>query len=440
MQQDITEWLLVIAYSALFLFLIRKSSFFRLKGVSGFWVESVFLMKVTAGILLGLLYTYHYTDKSTADTWKFFDDSGIIFNSLFSRPGDFIRMFSGIGAGSPELRHYYESMNAWLNTDILYNDNKTIIRMNVLFRFFSLGNYYVHVVFVNMLSFAGLTALFRAFTRAMHNKEKLLFTGVFMAPSVMFWGSGLLKDSIILAGLGILIYSFDKIINGEITLRRILLFLCALTILVFTKIYILGILLPLLPAWYFSVKNENKYPIVYFVASAIIFFIILFNIHYFLPEYKVSDILYWKQRNFHVLAELTSAKSLIEIPQLEPGLKSIFINAPMAFVNSLTRPFLHDTGGNPLILLSALETIMVLIFILVTAMFFKGKKLNDPLLIVAIGFSAGLLILSGLITPILGALVRYKAPAIPFLIFALLNFIDRNKIDSLFRRITPGQE
>ena len=44
-------------------------------------------------------------------------------------------MFTGIGGNDPELRHYYESMNAWLNKDVLFNDNKTIIRLNTFFRF-----------------------------------------------------------------------------------------------------------------------------------------------------------------------------------------------------------------------------------------------------------------------------------------------------------------
>ena len=48
----------------------------------------------------------------------------------------------------------------------------------------------------------------------------------------------------------------------------------------------------------------------------------------------------------------------------------------------------------------------------------------------ALAFSLFLLTIIGLTTPILGAIVRYKIPALPFLILVALLFLDVQKLPS----------
>ena len=142
--------LLTCAYVAAFVYIIRKWSFFKSEGIPASWATYLFLFKIVAGVILGLIYTYHYTDPKTTDTFKFFNDSTILFQSIWTHPYDFFRMLTGYDAESEELRSYYLRMDAWLNTNLLFNDNRTIIRLNAIFHFFSLGYYYIHVVFLNL--------------------------------------------------------------------------------------------------------------------------------------------------------------------------------------------------------------------------------------------------------------------------------------------------
>src|SRR6185436_16535568 len=114
-----------------------------------------------SGILLGMVYTFYYTNHQDTDTFKFFEDSKIMFDAIYDRPNDFFRMLTGIDGKSSDLYPYYLKMNSWLNTNPGVNDNKTIVRMNAFFRFFSLGYYYVHVVFLNFFSFVGLFCLYK---------------------------------------------------------------------------------------------------------------------------------------------------------------------------------------------------------------------------------------------------------------------------------------
>lgn len=434
------EWILVTGYTFLFIALILKVPGFKVLDIPPAWLVAVFSLKVLCGIALGLTYTYIYTDRSTSDTFKFFDDSKIIFNSLSTNPYDFLRMFTGFDGNAPELRHYYVQMNAWLNTDVMFNDNKTIIRLNVLFHFFSMGKYYVHVVFINFISFIGLFCIFKTFQSCINYPGKILFAGTFLLPSVMFWGSGLLKDGLLLFALGILLVSFKRILLEEKSIKNIIMFFISITLLVFTKLYVIIILFPGLLAWYWSRNESGIRVFIKFCAVYLLYLVLAFNIHHIAPKYNVTDLVYWKQKNFNTLAELTNAKSVIKIPQLEHGIISIIKNSPVAFLTALSRPFLTDIKGNFLILLSALETVFILMLCFLAILF--RKKANVPIkpfLVFSFFFVLLLFTLSGLITPILGALVRYKVPALPFLMFLILPFIDFERLMFWKKRIVKNE-
>lgn len=414
------EWILVTGYTFLFLFLIGKSRFFQSGPIPFTWFQAAFLLKVLAGISLGLLYTYYYTDRTTSDTFKFFDDSGILFNTLWNHPWDFFRMFTGIGGNAPELKKYYVEMGAWLNSDVLFNDNKTIIRFNTLCRFFSLGNYYVHVVFINFISFFGMVCMYRTFCLAAAGKEKILFALVFLLPSVLFWGSGLLKDGLLLFAFGVLVYMFRRLVQGNTGRYTTGLFTLSLFLLVFIKFYVLLAVVPGLIAWYWSRGKTGMPVLLRFTFLYTVYFTAGFNLHYLFPKYELADILYWKQANFYVLATTTHASSVIDIPRIAPDPWSILVHAPCACLRALTRPFITDAGKNPLILMSSAETLAVLLLLTVALFSTRKHRLAiTPFFAFSLFYFLIIFSLIGMITPILGALVRYKVPALPFLMFLI---------------------
>jgi hypothetical protein len=409
---------LVAAYTALFIFIIHRWKFFHLEGISHAHVKIVFLLKVFAGCVLGFIYTYYYTEKG--DTMKFFDDSVIIYNSLFINAEHFFEMLTGINGSAPHLITYYEHMDAWNNVDVLFNDNKTLIRLNVIFHFFSLGFYYVHVVFLNFLSFIGLVALFRLFQSYLKNKSIELFLGVMLLPSVLFWGSGMLKDGLLLFGMGLMLYTYNKIIHGQRTVKTLTTFLALFILLIFTKLYVIITIIPGLVAWYWARKDSSKIIVLKFLLCYSVYLFLGFNIGTVNDKYDVADIIYFKQKNFYVLAKMAAAKSTIQIPLIEPNPLSLLIHTPGAVLRVLTRPSIFDTHA-PLILLAALENILILSIIIFCL--FKAKQngnVNLPIFWFSIFFFISMYALIGLITPVLGAIVRYKVPVLPFLMFIIL--------------------
>ncbi len=426
------EILLAAGYTALFLFLIHRLKFFRPELIPVRWIKILFILKVIAGTLLGFTYTYYYTDRSTADTFKFFDDSKILFDTLFNSPKEFFQIFFGIHNDSKACFEICSGMTAWNNQDVLFNDNKTLVRLNVLFQFFSLGKYYVHVVFLNFFSLTGLIALFRLFQSYQRDKSKIIFVMMMFLPSVLFWGSGLLKDGLLLFALGILLYSFNNIILLKYSYRSIIAFSLSLLMLMFTKLYVLFIILPALVAWFWSAKNYGKTVIIKFSVCYLVYLFLGFNIDKVSEKYDVVDLIYYKQQNFGILSKTSRANSVIEIPPIDATAWSLLIHTPSAIMRVLIRPSILDSGS-VLVKLSAIENLLLLVFGTFCIIFSRRKNIHSSQLFTfSIFFIVCMFALIGLITPILGAMVRYKVPALLFLVFIFITIADKTKLKSKF--------
>jgi len=377
------------------------------------------------------LYTYYYTDHKDADSFKFFTDSKFIYDSLFTKPYDFIRMITGFDASAPELRAYYLKMDAWLNTNPIFNDNKTIIRLNAYFRFFSLGYYYVHVIFINVISFFGLFCLYKAFGTYAPNKKKELFYLTFLLPSLMFWGSGLLKDGILIGGFGLCLYSLVLLDRKGYSWKRLLGFLAGFGTLIITKVYVIAIIFPGLIAWWISRKLSAAKATLVFIIIYAAYLSTGFSLYRFMDTNLQAE-LFYKQKNFLEIAEQHSATQ-IEMPRIECSTISIIEQSPHAFANTMFRPAVFDANGNPLILMAAIENVCILFLILLCLISFsaRGKK-TDGFVLLCLVFILMLFTLIGLITPVLGAIVRYKIIALPCLVFLLVYYYDRDKIIRMF--------
>jgi hypothetical protein len=137
------------------------------------------------------------------------------------------------------------------------------------------------------------------------------------------------------------------------------------------------------------------------------------------------------------MAEQYNAGSKIQIPILENSMKSFILNTPQALINSFLRPFIWE-AHNPLAILAAIENVLVIAYITLLIFFFKKVQLNNWILF-SFSFSTSLLILIGLTTPVLGAIVRYKIPALPFVIFAIFSFFNFEKFTYNFKNIWKKQ-
>lgn len=391
----------------------------------------VFVLKILFGIFLTLIYTYYYTDRSTSDIYKYFDDSKIMFDALKTNLTDFLKMLFGLDFNKEYFdKNYYTHMNFWYRKyeSNMFSDSHIIIRFNAFVRLFSMGNIYVHNVFINFISLLGLTALFKFFKPFFTAKTRVLFYAIFLIPSVLFWGSGLLKESFILFGLGFLLLSLQQLFI-HFKWYYLIIILLSFIILLYTKYYVLAALI--LPLSSYLIYNKimlNKLIISYLFA-----FILLLSLAFIAwisKGFNPFDLIVNKHQEFFRFNTIYPSNSSFEMPYLIDWW-SVIKHTPNAWVNTLIRPYLWESKS-PFVLISSLEN-LIFIGLLILAMLFPNRKnVNWFYVVFCLSFVMVLFSIIGLTIPIFGALVRYKVPGLPFLAIALLFLIDTDLLKTKF--------
>ncbi|MCB0402107.1 MAG: hypothetical protein KDD41_08490 [Flavobacteriales bacterium] len=424
------EFILSIFYFLVFCFIIGKTRFFSDSGIPGFWVYALFGLKVIVSIFLTAIYTHYYTDRETADIFKYFDDSRVLFDALKQNPGDYLKMIFGF---SDQHLHdtYYAHMSHWTRpySSDLFSDSHIIIRLNAFIRLFSFGHFQVHNVVFNFISFTGLVAIYKAFKPFLPGKERLLYLIIALTPSLLFWGSGLLKESLILFALGFFLLHFFRFSKAS-GYKSLLWMFGAASILLFTKFYLLVALF--IPVIHYFISSKWNWKTGYsFLLSTFVFVVIVSILPYFHENLDIIRQIIIKQQTFSRFIAEVPASSGFHIPELENGF-SLLIYAPNALLITIIRPYPWECSSS-FMYLNVMENILFLAgIVLVLRYYAKPSRESKRLLWFLLTFSFSLLLLIGYTTPVFGAIVRYKIPALLFLFTALLVLLDLEKLKSKF--------
>jgi hypothetical protein len=425
------EPVLSLAYATLFYYIIQKTSFFRIDGISHKLLSLAFAIKLVCAVLLSLVFSHFYTNRLTADTFKFFDDSKIMFSVLHEHPTWFFRMLTGIDDKAPYLLPYYDEMHNWYNKAVIFNDYRFQIRFNAFLHFFSLGYYYVHAVIYCFLSFIGLTALLKLFIIYLPHYKRVLYACTYFMPSVLFWGSGLLKDSLIFFATGMSLYCLHQFVS-EKKIRSLLLFIIFLLFLMLIKFHNFILLVPLYAAFALS-SIIKRYYIAIFGIITVVYYFVLLQMNVVLPGYGLMELLSRKQAEFIDLANSYQAQSVIPIHELKDSEWSAIRNTPQALSHVFFRPYFWESK-KPLIVLAGIENLLIVFLALFTIFSFRLKNLQiTPLLLLSFIYTLSLFEMIGLVTPVMGAIVRYKIQALPFLLFFFACLSDKSLLTERFR-------
>lgn len=343
-------------------------------------------------------------------------------------------MLTGIKNDAPHFASYYNHMNYWFRVyeSNIYNDSHTIIRFNALIRLFSFGYFNVHTVFMCFFSFTGLIALYKFAVQFLQKQNKELVFAIFFLPSVLFWGSGVLKEGILLFGMGLLIYYFDQLIRKRHVLISILIVIGSSVLLTYTKFYVFITLIPLLISYLIVYFTSERFVFLKYFIVCCLYVILGLIIPYIFPGYNFLEIIAQKQHDFINLSKFVKSGSVISTQYLEPSIWSFIINSPIAFLNTLLRPFIFE-AKSIFMALAAIENLIILIFGVVCIIFFKGKVANKNFFMFSLFYVIMIFTLTGLITPVMGAIVRYKIPALPFLVIIFITLTDKDKFLKKFK-------
>jgi len=421
------DLLISTCYALLLTWLIYRSPFFKVDGLKPTHLPAVFILKVLAGVALFLIYTYYYTDRSKADIYRFYDDSAALYNLLFTHPAEFFSNLLGFSSDFTSGGKYAHLMNNWQlpYENPMYNDNRIVIRFHAVLRIISFGSFNTHTVFFSFFSFTGLFLLTKTFFHKINDWKSEIFIGTQLIPSVMFWTSGCLKESILMLGMGIFIFTF---LNGN-HIRwyyRGLLLLLSVMLILLTKFYIMAAMLPATLGYLLCGKFKPGWQPLIFIMSAVFLGLLGASLHYIIPQINLLEMLAFKQNNFVNLAVSEKAGSLINTSYLKPELGDVLIKSPEALFNTLLRPYPWESTGSIFKLIPMLENVFFIIFI-GWIIWNNRKPYNLRFVLFCLSFVLVLYILVGLSTPVIGGMVRYKMPALPFLWVSLLAFAKRSQ-------------
>jgi hypothetical protein len=383
--------------------------------------------RIVGALTVGFIYQFYY---GGGDTFAYHTHgSRHIWEAIMESPDEGFRLLFSGGSYGPGLWQISEKIWYWRDPNSFY-----VIQIATIFDLITFSSYSGTAVLFAVVAFAGGWLFFLTFYNEYPEFKTWLAFSVLFVPSVVFWGSGIFKDSLTLAGLGVATFAFQRIfIKQRVTIGNIFLLLVSFWIIYSIKKYILLSFLPAILLWWFASKLASiktmalRIILVPFVVvlAAFLIFTAVQKVAEDDPRYNFSrlsetaritsyDIRYgWGAR--------TGEGSGYTLGVLDGSWQSMIRLAPSAINVSLFRPYLWEIK-NPLMVLSALEALVCLIFtvyILFRTRMSIFRYLKNPDILFCFSFSLVFAFAVGVSTGNFGTLSRYKIPMMPFYFLTL---------------------
>jgi len=427
----VKDILLTVFYLVLFNFLIARFRRLRFRNFKPVVTIALFNLKFLTGIFIWCIYTFYYKDVQNNDVHKFYSDAVVLRNVASEAPGDFVQIISGVGSNDASFDKYYADMKNWKRNfdEAPFNENQTIIKLNALLMFVSLRVYFVHILFMCFISLLGWVLLTNAVLKFAPQANAVFAIPVMLLPSVLFWTSGVMKEPVLVLGLGVFIWGLLSFGTGDRgkNVKALAVLVAGAFIIILIKFFVLVCLIPAVIAFLILRQNQSAVTIIIkYGLVNVLLLIAAFNINHVLPRLDLQQMLVNKQMHSVKEASYFKAGSRIDIPALDNNASSIIETAPVGIWNTITRPYLWE-GKNIMMLASAAENILIILFMILCLAFSDFKNLKQlNLLLFLINFALAYFALIGICTPVLGNLVRYRAPVLPVFLFAFVLVLKSN--------------
>lgn len=393
-------------------------------------------LKFIGALAIGLVYqfyygggdTFGYTTYGSSYIWEAFNADPTVAFKLIFYDNELI----------PDTFQYASRM--WY-----FDDDPTyfVVRIAAIFGIITFDTYSSIALFFAVLGYSGMWAIYSSLVKIYPSICLQLAIAFFAIPSVVFWGSGVMKDTLTLSAVGWVTYGvLQLIVFKKRWVGYYLIITVSIWVIYTIKIYILICLIPVLLIWVFLNKMKN-------IKSLILRYLlqpIFFSIPLIISIYGLTYITQGNERysfdNLLSTAEITaldnsqwtvraegSAYSLRDYDFSSTGLIRKFIPAVWL---TLFRPYIWEVNSFVMIL-SALESLALFLF--TVFLVFKSGILNcikqittQPVIIMCLLFTISFGFAVGVSAGNFGSLVRYKIPIMPFFVSALffLQFHSKN--------------
>ncbi len=382
--------------------------------------------KVFGGLAFALIYALYYRG---GDPLNYYHDSICWNKLLFENPKAFVKIFKeGVTAFNtylftPETGY----PNYWRDEATNY-----VVRITFIASFIGFRSYLIATVLFSLISFGGVWRLYKIFITEFPQLRNQLAFAIFFIPSVIFWGSGILKDTITFSCIGYFIFSFYQaaIIRKKILINLLVIFIASFLILKI-KPYIMIALAPGSLIWLIDSRlSKIKGSFVKAIATPLFLSISVLSGYALLEllssqlgQYSLESVIEKAVVSQQDLKREEYQGNSFDIGELEATVSSLLSHSHKAINASLFRPYLWE-ANNIVMIFSGVENLFFLfitLYVIIKGrLIFVFKYFKNHLLKFSLLFSLFFGFSVGVSTSNFGSMVRYRIPILPFYIGSLL--------------------
>lgn len=389
-----------------------------------------FYFKIFSGIAFGLVYILYYQRHGdTVFYWQgakklnalFFENPSAYLHELFSTPlrNTIPGYFRTVGSPPSWI---YNEPNSWF-----------VCKLANFLSFFSFGSYLTLNLFFSVISSFISWRFFRYMNKILLTKTGYVALACLFIPSVAFWCTGIIKDTVAISVIFIIVISILKLIRKDYHSRSIVLFNLLLSTYLLYSIrpfLVICTVIPLLMILMFRV-NRNKPFIIRFLTRTFAISLAIGSIMYYLSSndsfgefssesvFQTAEVI---QKDMLNNTGYTGKRYYLSIGEFAGS--NLLLVAPEAIATTLFRPFIWE-ADSVFMLLNGLENLLILYLFIRFLLVRNSHPLNHELRENSFYLYALFLVLIlayfvGLTSGLFGTLVRLKTPVMPFFLLIML--------------------
>jgi hypothetical protein len=384
-------------------------------------------VKIAGALALGMIYQFYYDG---GDTFIYHTHgSRIIWEAFLKSPSNGIKIFFSNGEYGPGVWDAADKIWYWRDPQ-----SYAVIRIAALFDMITFSSYAATAILFAVLSFIGGWLLFLTFYKMYKNQHKWIAISCLFVPSVIFWGSGILKDTVTLAFLGISTFCISKIfiekrMNSFYNIFAIFSFYMIFSIKKYILIsFLIGVIVWLFASYFDRFRSGALRLILIPVVITICGLMTYFTINEIVkndPKYALDKIAETSRITAYDIrygwGARTGDGSGYTLGDLDGTFSNMLSLAPQAINVTLFRPYLWEVK-NPLMAFSALESLLLLVGTIYCIVRFRKQMAanwKSPEVLFCLTFSLIFAFGVGVSTYNFGSLARYKIPLLPFYLVGL---------------------
>ena len=411
--------LLIVLHICFLLFYLYVQQLFEKDKPLYSWFYTTLVIKVLSGLAIGALYLYYYKFGDIFNTYTNVSRFAVLFYSDNHKFMDIYihnRIFGSDEGMFQDL--LLKAPRQWFFV-------KLIVPLGIL-----IDNYWMLNVYVSIFSFLGLWNLANRVVSIFSMSKTAVVISFLLFPSVVFWSSGMLKESVLLGSIG---FSMSFYLKWVYERRRpeiieSVIFLVALMIIWNIKYYVFSILFFLMITHFVHRMAVYYFPWLkeYRIHRIVFYYLVLANLGlsagWIHPNLSIGNLYTALHRNYIDTLLLSNNQNVFHLNYFAQGEWGMLWDFPKALVCGLFGPFVNSGKGwigwfavveNYVLLLTFAYFLMDQ-----TRKKWKGWTMEHLIVVNYIILMASFLSFA---SPNWGSLTRYKVSFMPLFVLLLLS-------------------